>query len=153
MNVFLIAQGIETLSLRVERQSQNALGVARWLERQPGIHSVDYAGLESSPHHTLATRYLPRGQGSVFSFTLHGGVPAARRFVNALTVFTHMTNLGDVRSLVLHPRSTTHTQRTEEELDLAGIWQGTLRLSIGIEDLPDLIEDLERGLAAADGRS
>lgn len=148
LNAFLINQGVETLSLRVERHSQNALGVARWLEQQPEVHSVDYSGLESSPFHALAERYLPRGQGSVFSFTLRGGLEAARDFVNALEVFTHMTHLGDVRSLILHPATTSHNQRTEEELSQAGIWAGTLRVSIGIEDLDDLIRDLERGLDA-----
>ena len=148
LNAFLIDQGIETLSLRVERQSQNALGVARWLEQQPEVHSVDYSGLDSNPFHELATRYLPDGQGSVFSFTLRGGVNAARRFVNALEVFTHMTHLGDVRSLILHPSTTSHNQRTDDELSQSGIWPGTLRLSIGIEHLPDLIADLERGLVA-----
>lgn len=148
LNAFLINQGIETLSLRVERQSQNALGVARWLEEQPEVHSVDYSGLGSNPFHALAERYLPNGQGSVFSFTLRGGVDAARSFVEALEVFTHMTHLGDVRSLVLHPASTSHNRRTEQELSQSGIWPGTLRLSIGIEDLDDLVGDLARGLAA-----
>jgi O-acetylhomoserine (thiol)-lyase len=148
LNAFLITQGIETLSLRVERQSANALGVARWLAQQPEIHSVDYAGLEANPFHALAQRYLPDGQGSVFSFTLQGGLDAARRFVNALEVFTHMTHLGDVRSLVLHPASTSHNLRTDEQLSQAGIWPGTLRVSIGIEDLADLIADLDQALAA-----
>jgi O-acetylhomoserine (thiol)-lyase len=148
LNAFLIDQGIETLSLRVERQSANALGVARWLEAQTEVHSVDYSGLESSPFNALAERYLPDGQGSVFSFTLRGGLPAARAFVNSLEVFTHMTHLGDVRSLVLHPASTSHNQRTNDELSQAGIWPGTLRLSIGIEQLEDLLDDLARGLEA-----
>ena len=148
INAFLINQGIETLSLRVERQSQNALGVAQWLEQQPEVHSVDYSGLESNPFNGLAQKYLPRGQGSVFSFTLRGGLDAARTFVNALETFTHMTHLGDVRSLILHPSTTSHNQRTDDELSQAGIWPGTLRVSIGIEDLPDLIRDLDRGLAA-----
>ncbi len=148
LNAFLINQGIETLSLRVERQSANALGVARWLEQQPEVHSVDYSGLESNPYFGLAEQYLPNGQGSVFSFTLHGGIDAARNFINALEVFTHMTHLGDVRSLVLHLTTTSHNLRTEDQLEAAGIWPGTLRVSIGIEDLPDLIGDLERGLAA-----
>ena len=148
LNAFLIHQGIETLSLRVQRQSQNALGVARWLAQQPEVHSVDYSGLESSRYHTLAERYLPDGQGSVFSFTLHGGTDAARRFINALEVFTHMTHLGDVRSLVLHLASTSHNLRTDEELGRAGIWPGSIRLSIGIEDIADLIADLDAGLAA-----
>ena len=148
LNAFLINQGIETLSLRVERQSSNSLALAQWLEQQPEVHSVDYSGLASNPFHDLAERYLPDGQGSVFSFTLVGGVDAARRFVNALEVFTHMTHLGDVRSLILHPGSTSHNQRTADELSQAGIWPGTLRVSIGIEDIADLIADAERGLAA-----
>ncbi|MGN6326500.1 O-acetylhomoserine aminocarboxypropyltransferase/cysteine synthase family protein [Pseudolysinimonas sp.] len=149
LNAFLINQGIETLSLRVERQSANALVVARWLEERPEVASVAYAGLPSSPHHALATRYLPNGFGSVFAFTLHGGLAAARAFVDALEVFTHMTHLGDVRSLVLHPASTSHTLRSAEEQAAAGILPGTLRVSIGIEDAPDLLADLERGLTAA----
>ena len=148
LNAFLIAQGIETLSLRVDRQSSTALGVARWLDDQAEVYSVDYSGLANNPFHALAERYLPDGQGSVFSFTLAGGLDAARAFVNALETFTHMTHLGDVRSLILHPTTTSHNLRTEDELEASGIWPGTLRLSIGIEDLADLIRDLDRGLAA-----
>ncbi len=147
-NAFLIGQGIETLSLRVERQSANALGVARWLAERPEVHSVDYSGLPGNPYHALAQRYLPSGQGSVFSFTLAGGTDAARAFIDALDVFTHMTHLGDVRSLVLHLATTSHNQRTAEQLEAAGILPGSIRLSIGIEDLPDLVADLDRGLAA-----
>ena len=147
-NAFLIGQGIETLSLRVQRQSANALGVARWLDQQPEVHSVDYSGLESNPYHALAQRYLPEGQGSVFSFTLNGGQEAARELINALQVFTHMTHLGDVRSLILHLATTSHNQRTPEQLERAGIQAGSIRVSIGIEDLPDLLADLDRGLAA-----
>ena len=147
-NAFLIGQGIETLSLRVERQSANALGVARWLDQQPEVASVDYSGLPDNPYHALAQRYLPNGQGSVFSFTLAGGQEAARVFINALEVVTHMTHLGDVRSLALHLATTSHNQRTAEELDRAGILAGSIRLSIGIEDLADLTADLDRGLAA-----
>ena len=148
LNAFLINQGIETLSLRVERHSANALGLARWLEQQPEVESVDYSGLESNAYHALAQRYLPHGQGSVFSFTLRGGRTAARAFVNALDVFTHMTHLGDVRSLILHPESTSHNQRTAEELEGSGISAGTLRVSVGIEELADLIDDVARGLDA-----
>ena len=148
LNAFLIGQGIETLSLRVERQSANALGVATWLEQQPEVLSVDYSGLESNPFHELAAKYLPRGQGSVFAFTLAGGLDAARVFINALEVVTHMTHLGDVRSLALHLSTTSHNQRSTEQLERAGILPGSIRLSIGIEDLPDLIADLDRALAA-----
>ena len=112
------------------------------------MRSVDYAGLDSSPHHALAKRYLPRGAGSVFAFTLAGGEPAAERFTNAVALFSRMTHLGDVRSLILHPASTTHAHRAADELRIAGIGPGLLRLSVGIEDVDDLIRDLERGLAA-----
>ena len=149
LNSFLIHQGIETLSLRVERQSANALAVASWLEQRPEVESVQYAGLPSHPAHPLALRYLPNGFGSVFAFTLRGGLDAARAFVNALELFTHMTHLGDVRSLVLHPATTSHALRSPGEQAEAGILPGTLRLSIGIEDLPDLLADLERAVLAA----
>ncbi|QDZ16848.1 O-acetylhomoserine aminocarboxypropyltransferase/cysteine synthase [Humibacter ginsenosidimutans] len=147
-NAFLLQQGLETLSLRVAQHSRNALAVAAWLEGRPEVESVDYAGLASSPHHVLALKYLPDGQGSVFSFTLRGGEPAARAFHDALRLFSRMTHLGDVRSLVLHPASTTHTLLTEQERLANGIGPGLLRLSIGIEDADDLIRDLARGLAA-----
>lgn len=149
LNAFLIAQGIETLSLRVDRQSANALAVARWLEEQPGIAAVDYVGLPSHPDHELATEILPRGFGSVFTITLAGDESTARRFVEALEVFTHMTHLGDVRSLVLHPGTTSHLQLSEEEQAAVGVFPGTLRLSIGIEDAADLIADLATALAAS----
>jgi O-acetylhomoserine (thiol)-lyase len=147
-NAFFILQGIETLSLRVQRHSESALRIATWLEAHPAVESVDYSGLTSNAHHDLARRYLPRGQGSVFSFTLRGGRDAARTFTDAVQLFTRMTHLGDVRSLVLHPASTTHVNRSEEERAAAGIGQGLLRVSIGLEDADDLIADLDRALAA-----
>lgn len=146
LNAFLIGQGIETLSLRVDRQSANALTVARWLERQPEIASVDYAGLESHAQHALAARYLPDGYGSVFTFTLRGNAGSARRLVESLGVFTHMTHLGDVRSLALHPATTSHLSLTPAERAVVGVHPGTVRLSIGIEDVADLIADLSRAL-------
>ncbi|MFG6502424.1 O-acetylhomoserine aminocarboxypropyltransferase/cysteine synthase family protein [Microbacterium sp. P05] len=142
LNAFFIGQGIETLSLRVERQSANALTIARWLAARPEVTRVDYAGLETHPHHDLARRYLPRGSGSVFTFTLAGGREAARHVVESLGVITHMTHLGDVRSLILHPESTSHAGRTEAERAEAGVAPGTLRLSVGIEDVDDLLADL-----------
>jgi O-acetylhomoserine (thiol)-lyase len=148
INAFLIQQGIETLSLRVDRQSASALTVAQWLEQQPGIESVDYSGLASSPYRALAARYLPRGQGSVFSFTLTGGAAAAETFFDSVRLFTRMTHLGDVRSLIIHPASTTHARRTEQQLREAGIGAGLIRLSIGVEDVDDLLADLAHGLAA-----
>ncbi|HXH33505.1 MAG TPA: O-acetylhomoserine aminocarboxypropyltransferase/cysteine synthase family protein [Plantibacter sp.] len=149
-NAFLINQGIETLSLRVQRQSENALALATWLDGRPEIESVDYSGLPGSPYRALADRYLPRGQGAVFSFTLRGGRPAARTVVDAVELFTRMTNLGDVRSLIIHPSSTTHVQRTPEQLAASGIGEGMLRVSVGIEDVADLIGDLERAFAKLD---
>jgi O-acetylhomoserine (thiol)-lyase len=147
-NAFLIQQGIETLSLRVERHSANALAIAAWLEQQPEVTSVDYAGLASSPFHALAERYLPRGAGSVFAFTLDGGVPAARTFIDSVRLFSRMTHLGDVRSLILHPATTTHAGRTPDERAAAGISDGLIRLSVGIEDVDDLLRDLKLGFAA-----
>lgn len=148
LSAFLILQGIETLSLRVQRQSDSALRIAQWLERHAAVSSVDYSGLASSPSHALAKTYLPRGQGSVFAVTLRGGRPAAEAVVNALRLFTRMTHLGDVRSLVLHPASTTHALREEDDRVRAGIDPGLLRLSIGVEDPDDLIRDLTHALAA-----
>lgn len=148
LNAFLLLQGIETLSLRVQRQSDTALRIATWLQEQPEVESVDYSGLASSPHHALAERYLPRGQGSVFAVTLRGGLESARAAISALRIFTHMTHLGDTRSLVLHPASTTHVFRDAVERDAAGIGPGLLRLSIGLEDPEDLLADLRRALDA-----
>lgn len=147
-NAFLLRQGIETLSLRVERHSANALAVASFLDQQPEVTSVDHAGLASSPYHDLAQRYLPRGAGSVFAFTLAGGEAAARAFIDAVQLFSRMTHLGDVRSLILHPATTTHAGRTPEERAEQGIGDGLVRLSVGIEDVADLVRDLERGFAA-----
>jgi len=146
LNAFLIGQGIETLSLRVERQSANALAVAQWLESRPEVDRVDYVGLESHPHHALGRRYLRRGSGSVFTVTLSGGLEAARHLVQSVRLITHMTHLGDVRSLILHPQSTSHSARTVEERERAGVFPGTVRLSIGIEDVDDILADLEQAL-------
>jgi O-acetylhomoserine (thiol)-lyase len=147
-NAFLLRQGIETLSLRVERHCANALAVASWLEQQPEVTSVDHAGLASSPFHDLAQRYLPRGAGSVFAFTLGGGEAAARTFIDSVQLFSRMTHLGDVRSLILHPATTTHAGRTPAERAEQGIGDGLIRLSVGIEDVADLLRDLGRGFAA-----
>jgi O-acetylhomoserine (thiol)-lyase len=153
LNAFLILQGIETLSLRVQRQSDSALQIAEWLEEHPLVSSVDYSGLRSSRFHALARRYLPRGQGSVFAFTLTGGRDAARQVTDALRLFSRMAHLGDVRSLVLHPASTTHVGRDEDARAASGIDEGLLRLSVGVEDPADLIADLERALASVSSAS
>ncbi len=149
LNAFLIGQGIETLSLRVDRQSANALALAQWLATRPEVASVDYVGLEGHRDHALAKTYLPDGFGSVFTFTVRGGAEAARRAVEAVDVFTHMTHLGDVRSLVLHPASTSHAFLAEDERAALGVEAGTLRVSIGIEDAADLIDDLAQALSVA----
>jgi O-acetylhomoserine (thiol)-lyase len=147
-NAFLLQQGLETLSLRLERHSRNALAVARWLETQTEVVSVDYPGLESSAYHGLAERYFPRGSGSVFGFTLAGGQDAARTFIDSVQLFSRMTHIGDVRSMVLHPATTSHGHLTEDDKQRIGIGPGLVRLSVGIEDEPDLIRDLEHAFEA-----
>ena len=148
-NAFLLQQGIETLSLRVERHSANAATVAHWLEQQPEVASVDYAGLASSPSRAVVERLYPRGAGSVFAFTVHGGQAAAAALIERLELFSHMSHLGDVRSLILHPATTSHGRLSDGERAELGVTAGMLRVSIGIEDVDDLIRDLRRGLDAA----
>jgi O-acetylhomoserine (thiol)-lyase len=150
-NAFLFLQGIETLPLRMERHVANALGVARFLQGQNGVVSVRHPALEDSPYRPLVERYLPRGAGAVFSFDLEGGREAGLRFIEALQLWSHLANVGDARSLVIHPASTTHRQLSDEELDAAAIAPGTIRLSVGLEDLDDLVWDLEQGLRAVRG--
>jgi len=152
-NAFLFLLGLETLPLRMERHVGNALGVARWLEQHPSVEHVRYGGLETSSYRELAQRYLPRGTGAVFSFDLKGGREAGKRFIEALQLWSHLANVGDAKSLVIHPASTTHRQLTDEELLAAGITSGTIRLSVGLETLDDLLWDLERGLQTAGGTS
>jgi O-acetylhomoserine (thiol)-lyase len=145
-NAFLFLQGLETLSLRMERHIANATAVAEWLEQQPSVERVRFAGLDSSPYRELARRYLPLGAGSIFAFDLVGGRDQARAFVESLRVWSHLANVGDAKSLVIHPASTTHRQLSDEELVAAGIGPGTIRLSVGIESVDDLIWDLEQAL-------
>lgn len=148
LNAFLLQQGLETLSLRVERHCRNALAVATWLENQPEVLSVDYPGLASNPSHPIAVKHYPRGTGSVFGFTLAGGRDAARTVIDALELFSRMSHMGDVRSLVLHPGSTSHAHLSEEQRLLLGIGPGLVRLSIGIEDEQDLLDDLQHAFTA-----
>ena len=150
-NAFLIAQGIETLSLRIERHVQNAQAVAEWLTGRPEVLSVNYAGLPTSPWHERAKKYAPKGTGGVLSFEIAGGIEAGKRFVEALTLHSHVANIGDVRSLVIHPASTTHSQLTPEEQLSAGVTPGLVRLSVGLEGIDDILADLETGFAAARG--
>ena len=146
MNAFQILQGIETLPLRMARHVDNALAVARFLEAQPQVERVRYPGLASHPGHAQAQRLLPRGAGAVLSVDLKADRAGGRRFVEALSLFSHLANVGDVRSLVIHPASTTHFRMDAAALGAAGIGEGTLRLSIGLENPADLIADLKRAL-------
>jgi O-acetylhomoserine (thiol)-lyase len=149
-NAFLFLLGVETLSLRMQRHVENALGVARWLREQPGVIEVRHPGLEDSPYRPLAQKYLPLGAGAVFTFELGGGRESGKRFIEGLQLWSHLANVGDARSLVIHPATTTHRQLADAELASAGIGPGTIRLSVGLESLPDLLADLERGMAAAE---
>ena len=144
-----LLQGVETLSLRIERHVQNAQEIAEWLDNHDDIASVNYSGLPSSPWYAAANRYAPKGVGAVLSFELKGGVEAGREFVNSLSLFSHLANIGDVRSLVIHPASTTHSQLTPEQQLTAGVTPGLVRLSVGLENIDDLKADLEQAFAAA----
>ena len=148
-NAFLIGQGLETLPLRMERHLENTRKVADFLEADERVGTVTWASLDSSPYKQTADRYLPRGAGSVLGFVLPGGLEAGKRFVDALTLHSHVANIGDVRSLVIHPASTTHSQLSEEEQRAAGIEPGFVRLSVGLEHIDDILADIEQGLVAA----
>jgi O-acetylhomoserine (thiol)-lyase len=148
-NAFLLLQGIETLSLRMQRHVENALAVARHLASQELVSNITHAGLATSRYGALAKRYLPLGAGAVFSFDIQGGRTAGQEFIRGLTLWSHLANVGDAKSLVIHPASTTHRQLSEQELAAAGIRPGTIRLSVGLEDVQDLIWDLEQGFARA----
>ncbi|HET7304668.1 MAG TPA: bifunctional o-acetylhomoserine/o-acetylserine sulfhydrylase [Segeticoccus sp.] len=148
-NAFLVAQGIETLSLRMERHVENAQKVARYLSEHPQVQSVRYASLPDSEYHELARKYTPRGAGAVLAFEIEGGLEAGRKFVEGLTLHSHVANMGDVRSLVIHPASTTHSQGDDEARLAAGVTPGLVRLCVGIEHIDDIIADLDQGFAAA----
>ncbi|WP_084996639.1 bifunctional o-acetylhomoserine/o-acetylserine sulfhydrylase [Streptomyces sp. S8] len=152
-SAFLLLQGVETLSLRLERHTANALELARWLEGRDEVKTVHYAGLPSSRWYEAGQRYLPRGAGAVLSFELKGGAEAGKRFVDAVELFSHLANIGDVRSLIIHPASTTHSQLTEEQLLLTGATPGLVRLSVGLENVDDLKADLDAGFRAAKAAS
>ncbi|WP_348681424.1 bifunctional o-acetylhomoserine/o-acetylserine sulfhydrylase [uncultured Microbacterium sp.] len=149
INAWLLLQGIETLSLRIERHVQNAQEIAEWLENQDDVATVNYSGLPTSPWYAAANSYAPKGVGAVLSFELKGGVDAGRAFVDSLELFSHLANIGDVRSLVIHPASTTHSQLTPEQQLTAGVTPGLVRLSVGLENIEDLKADLAQALAAA----
>jgi len=148
-NAWITLQGLETLALRMERHCANAQAVAEFLEQHPAVEWVSYAGLTSSPYFDLAKKYMPKGAGSVFTFGVKGGYEAGVRVVEAVEIISHLANIGDTKSLILHPASTTHRQLTEEQQEAAGAGQDVLRLSVGIETVDDIIEDLDQALHAA----
>ena len=147
-NAWLLAQGLETLSLRIERHVENAKAIAEWLEKHPDVEKVNYASLPSSRWNSLAKKYSPKGSGAVLSFELKGGVEAGKKFVESLKLFSHVANIGDVRSLVIHPATTTHSQLSPEEQLASGVTPGLVRLSLGLENIEDIKGDLEAGFKA-----
>lgn len=150
-NAFLIAQGLETLSLRIERHIQNTQAVAEWLTGRDEVLEVNYAGLPSSKWYKLGQKYAPKGTGAVLSFEIKGGIEAGKKFVDALELHSHVANIGDVRSLVIHPASTTHSQLTAQEQLAAGVTPGLVRLAVGLENITDILADLDAGFRAAKG--
>jgi O-acetylhomoserine (thiol)-lyase len=146
-NAFLFLQGLETLSLRMARHVENATAVANFLVSHDLVSNVTYPGLKTSKYRALVEKYLPTGAGAVFSFDCRGGRAAGQDFIRGVTLWSHLANVGDSKSLIIHPASTTHRQLSEEELTAAGVAAGTIRLSVGIEAVEDLIWDLEQGFA------
>jgi O-acetylhomoserine (thiol)-lyase len=148
-NSFLFIQGIETLKFRMEQHSRNALQVAEWLETNPAVTWVKYPGLKSSPYHALSRKYLPQGQGSIVTFGIKGGAEAGRKLIDSVKIFSHLANLGDAKSLIIHPASTTHQQLNDEQQLDAGVSKDLVRISVGIEDVEDLIWDLGQAIEAS----
>ncbi len=146
-NAFLLIQGLETLSLRVQRHVDNALEIAQWLEKQPNVEKVEYPGLPNSPYHSLAKKYLKNGFGGVLSFKVKGGKDAADKIVNNVKLISHLANVGDAKTLIIHPASTTHQQLSEQEQINSGVIPGVLRLSVGIENIEDIKADIQQALA------
>lgn len=148
-NAFLLLQGLETLHLRMERHSENALKLAHWLEAHDAVEWVNHPGLEQHPSYPKTRKYLPNGQGAIFTFGIRGGLEAGKRFIDSLELFSHLANVGDAKSLVINPASTTHQQLTEEEQRATGVTPDLIRLSVGIESVDDLIADLDQALTKA----
>ena len=148
-NSFLFIQGVETLKYRMEQHSRNALAVAEWLGKQPAVTWVKYPGLKSSPYYALSQKYLPLGQGSIVTFGIKGGLEAGRKLIDSVQLFSHLANLGDAKSLIIHPSSTTHQQLTDEQQVEAGVTKDLVRISVGIEDVEDLIWDLGQAIEAS----
>ncbi|SHM46821.1 O-acetylhomoserine sulfhydrylase [Caldanaerovirga acetigignens] len=148
-NAFLLLQGLETLHLRMQRHVENAKKAAEFLKNHPKVAWVNYPSLPDSPYYTLAQKYLPKGAGAIFTFGLKGGYEAGKKFIESVKLFSHLANVGDAKSLIIHPASTTHQQLSPEEQTAAGVTPDMIRVSIGIEDIDDILKDLERGLDAA----
>ncbi|MPM80474.1 hypothetical protein SDC9_127521 [bioreactor metagenome] len=148
-NSFQLLQGLETLHLRMQRHAENTKKVAKFLDQHEQVNWVSYPGLESHPDHELSKKYFPKGPGALLTFGIKGGLEAGRKFINSLKLFSLVANVGDAKSLVIHPASTTHSQLTSEQRASAGVPDDMVRLSIGIEDVQDIIDDLEQALAAA----
>jgi O-acetylhomoserine (thiol)-lyase len=146
---FLFLLGIETLHLRIERHVQNAIALARWLQAHPAVEWVNYPGLESHKHYALAKRYFPSGAGAILGFGIRGGAPAAIKFINNVKLASHLANIGDAKTLVIHPASTTHSQLTEKEQIETGVTPDYIRVSVGIEDIEDIREDFDQALRAS----
>jgi O-acetylhomoserine (thiol)-lyase len=152
-NSFLFIQGIETLKYRMEAHSSNALAVAQWLEKQKAITWVKYPGLKSSPYYGVSQKYLPKGQGSIVTFGIKGGTEAGRKLIDNVKIFSHLANLGDAKSLIIHPASTTHQQLNDAQQMEAGVTKDLVRISVGIEDVDDVIWDLEQAIAISQGKA
>ena len=148
-NSFLFIQGVETLKYRMEQHSRNALAVAEWLGKQPAVTWVKYPGLKSSPYYALSQKYLPLGQGSIVTFGIKGGLEAGRKLIDSVQLFSHLANLGDAKSLIIHPASTTHQQLTDEQQTEAGVTKDLVRISVGIEDVEDIVWDLGQAIEAS----
>lgn len=148
-NSFMFLQGLETLHLRMERHSSNTLAVAKFLETHPSVEWVSYAGLESHPSYELGQRYLPNGQGAILTFGIKGGLEAGKKVINTVKLFSHLANVGDSKSLIIHPASTTHAQLSESEQSAAGVQPGMIRLSVGTEGIKDILNDLDQAISAS----
>ena len=145
----MLLQGLETLPQRMDNHVENAKAVAAWLDADSRVSWVSHADLPDSPYNSLAAKYLPKGAGAIFTFGLSGGRKAGQRFIESLQLISHLANVGDARTLVIHPASTTHQQLTDEQLELAGVGPDMVRLSVGLEDLDDILWDLDQALSAA----
>jgi O-acetylhomoserine (thiol)-lyase len=146
-NAFLFLQGLETLHLRMPRHAENALAVAKFLQAHPRVSWVNYPGLPSHPNYQLAEKYFCKGAGSILGFGIKGGREAARRFIESVKLASHLANIGDAKTLVIHPASTTHSQQTPAELQAAGVTDDYIRISVGLEDIDDILADLDQALA------